>query len=131
MSNTSSSARSHTARASSLSSSRGAIRGGSSLGLKNIFSSRGPAKKRRNIIENSADPLKDPKHYANMHTLRKAELAGRGVADSAPDVSALGGLYRPSDPSTFLSLKTARHAAPSTESKQQDSYLEGSQMDIE
>ena len=53
------------------------------------------------------DPSKEPKHFSNMHIQYMAEKAGRGLADSAPDVSALGALFAPSHPSTFQSLKPA------------------------
>jgi chromo domain-containing protein 1 len=106
---------------------RGALRGG--LGPRNVFASRGPAKKRPTLIQNSADPSKDPKLYNNMHIRRKAELAGRGLADAAPDVSVLGGLFAASNPSNYNALKPARRKALNTASNQQGLDLETSPMD--
>lgn len=40
-----------------------------------------------------------------MHILWKAQKAGRELADAAPDVSAIGGLFDPSNPSSLQPLK--------------------------
>ncbi|KAG0647838.1 zinc finger 1 [Hyphodiscus hymeniophilus] len=105
----------------------GATRGGSSLGPKNVFSSRGCLKKRPTLIENSADSSKNPKLYGNMRIRRKAELAGRAIAERAPDIEALGGLFRPADPSTFHNLKPAYRKIREKPLNPQDS--EDSSMD--
>ena len=89
---------------------RGATRGGH-LARRNVFERREPAKKRRSFIETASDPSKEPKLFPNWSLRRKAELAGRGKADAAPDLTALGGLFDPSNPSSFKPLRpaTLRH----------------------
>jgi chromo domain-containing protein 1 len=118
--------------ASEVSRGRGATRGGSSLGPKNVFASRGSVKKRPTLIENSTDPSKDPKHYSTMRIRWMAQKAGRGLADAAPDLSALGGLFDPSNPSTFQSLKPGILRKVSNPLPNlQDVDLEISSMDVE
>lgn len=85
---------------------RGATRG-NHLARRNVFERREPPKKRRSLIETSSDPNKGQKLYANWHLRRKAELAARNIADSAPDLAALGGLFNASDPSSFQPLRPA------------------------
>ncbi|KIM99026.1 hypothetical protein OIDMADRAFT_166633, partial [Oidiodendron maius Zn] len=89
---------------------RGATRGGH-LARRNVFERREPVKKRRSFIETASDPSKEPKLFPNWSLRRKAELAGRGKADAAPDLTALGGLFDPSNPSSFKPLRpaTLRH----------------------
>lgn len=74
---------------------------------RNVFQRREQPKKRRTLIETSSDATKDPKLFVNWRIRRKAQLAGREVADAAPDLTALGGLFKPSDPSSFQSLRPA------------------------
>jgi hypothetical protein len=62
----------------------------------NVFATRSIVKRRPTLLENSADPTKQTKHYRNMHVVRKAELAGRDK-DVAPDITALGGLFKPGE----------------------------------
>lgn len=85
---------------------RGATRGGH-LTPRNVFERREPTKKRPTLLEASSDPSKPQKLYANWHIRRKAELASRSLADAAPDLAALGGLFSPSNPSSFQPLKLA------------------------
>ena len=85
---------------------KGATRGGH-VGRRNVFERREPPKKRRTLIENASDPNQEQKLFPNWHMRRKAELAARGIADSAPDVAALGGLVCVSDPSLFQPLRPA------------------------
>jgi len=91
---------------SSASRGKGATRGGA-LASRNVFSIRGSAKKRPTLIEVSSDPNKEQKLYTNWHIRRKAQLAARDMADAAPDLSALGGLFDPSNPSSLQPLKPA------------------------
>ncbi|TAQ86416.1 hypothetical protein B7494_g5266 [Chlorociboria aeruginascens] len=88
---------------------KGATRGGLSYKFTNVFapSSKPPRKGRPNISENAADPTKAQKHFKNQHLLRKAELSGRSRADAAPDLDAIGGLFDPSNPLPYQSLKPA------------------------
>jgi chromo domain-containing protein 1 len=87
---------------------KGATRGGSTLAPKNVFTASEPPKKKRTLLEVSADPTKEKKHYGNMRIRRKAELQARSIADGAPDLSALpGGLFDPSKPSTYQPIRPA------------------------
>ena len=88
-----------------ISSIRGAKRGGASVPPKNIFIKRDPPKKRPNIIQNSMNPEKGHKLYSNMHLRYVAEKVGRGLADAAPDVEALGGLFNPANPKEFSAVR--------------------------
>lgn len=84
---------------------KGAIRGGSSMQPKNVFINRDPPKKRPGLIQTSRDPSKDQKHFSNMHIIYKAQVAGRDLADAAPDIAALpGGLFDPSKPAQYQPL---------------------------
>ena len=115
--------------ASAVSRGRGATRGGSFFGPKNVFASRGPLKTRPTLIETSADTSKAPKHYSNMRIRRKAELASRALAERAPDVAALGGLFTPSNPSGFVELRPASQR--NREEGQNQQSAEDYSMDIE
>ncbi|KAF4630761.1 hypothetical protein G7Y89_g7379 [Cudoniella acicularis] len=105
---------------------KGAIRGSAH---KSVFARREPAKKRPTLLETSSDPTKESKHYKNWHIRRKAELAGRSLQDAAPDIAALGGLFKPSDPSNMQPLKPAdlRKAPPPIPAQQVQSPGEISQ----
>lgn len=105
---------------------KGAMRGGSSLAPKNVFASREPVKKRATFIENASDASRDGKHFSNMRLRRKAQLAGREVADAAPDIDALGGLFDPSKPATFQSLKPAIIRKPAGSTTMDNDNLSGS-----
>ncbi|KAI9647203.1 hypothetical protein NHQ30_003586 [Ciborinia camelliae] len=76
----------------------GATRGGSSLPQQNVFSGGKAARKQKpRLIEAAADKSKEQRHFKNRHILRKLELASRGLADAAPDPTAIpGGLIKPS-----------------------------------
>jgi hypothetical protein len=66
---------------------------------KNVFApvaTRSIVKRRPTLLENSADPTKQTKHFTKLRYVRKAELAGRDK-DVAPDVTALGGLFKPGE----------------------------------
>jgi hypothetical protein len=65
-----------------------------------------------------------------MHIRRKAELASRELAERAPDVAALGGLFAASNPSTFHALQPAYRKVPNKASNQEDSNA-SSAMDVE
>ena len=84
-----------------ISSMRGAKRGGASAPPRNIFIHREAPSKRPNIIQTSMNPEKGQRFYSNMHIRYVAEKAGRGLADAAPDLEALGGLYNPANPKEF------------------------------
>ncbi|RDL33985.1 uncharacterized protein BP5553_08353 [Venustampulla echinocandica] len=85
---------------------KGASRGGSII-QKNVFAIRNLPRKRSTLLQTSADPTKEMKHFKNMHIVRKAELASRALEDAAPDINAAGGLFRPGEASTFRHLKVA------------------------
>ncbi|ESZ89957.1 hypothetical protein SBOR_9666 [Sclerotinia borealis F-4128] len=88
----------------------GAMRGGSSLPSQNVFNGgKAARKKKAGLIEAAADPLKDQRHFKNRHLIRKAELAGRALADAAPDITAIpGGLIKPSKASSVQRPETLR-----------------------
>jgi chromo domain-containing protein 1 len=85
---------------------KGATRGGH-LACRNVFERREPPKKRRSPNETLSGPSKERKIFPTWSLRRKAELAGRSRADAAPDLAALGGLFDPSNPSSFKSLRPA------------------------
>ena len=64
-------------------------------------------KKKRTLIGAASDPNQDQRLFGNWHMRRKAELAGRSVGDSAPNLTALGGLFNASNPPPFQPLRTA------------------------
>ncbi|KAF7872497.1 hypothetical protein EAF04_003418 [Stromatinia cepivora] len=71
----------------------GAMRGGSSLPPQN--------KTKASLIEAAADPSKNQRHFKTRKILRKAELAGRTMAEKAPDLAVIpGGLINPSKASS-------------------------------
>ena len=112
-------------RGASSSRGKGATRGGSTLAHKNVFENRGAQKKRPSFIENAANPEKAQKHFTNMHLVRKVQLAGRERADAAPDLSSLpGGLFDPSNPSSYKPLRPATLRKTSLNSVQQDQDTE-------
>ncbi|CZR53643.1 uncharacterized protein PAC_03523 [Phialocephala subalpina] len=104
---------------------KSATRGGASVTPRNVFEAGDDAKKVKgrkpgtNLLKISMDTSKNPKKATNMHTLRKLELQARDVAERAPDLSALGGLYNPSDMSSFKpvrpsTLRRTSSSAPAT-----------------
>ncbi|KAH8803201.1 hypothetical protein F5884DRAFT_711783, partial [Xylogone sp. PMI_703] len=108
---------------------RVATRGGAAF--SNVFVGRGKSRPvKKNLVESAADPAKPKAHFKNFHLLRKAELYGRALADSAPDLSAVpGGLFVPSNPVDYSTLRPAirKNSSPASNqqleepSKQQDS----------
>ncbi|KAH9206905.1 hypothetical protein DL95DRAFT_65371 [Leptodontidium sp. 2 PMI_412] len=72
---------------------KGATRGGSSMAHKNVFESREPAKPRGNLIRNAMDSSKDPKLFSNRRLGWLAQKQGRNMAERAPDIDAIGGLF--------------------------------------
>ncbi|PMD38739.1 hypothetical protein L207DRAFT_390959, partial [Hyaloscypha variabilis F] len=88
-------------------SSRGrvATRGGGNVAHKNVFQAREPPKKRGTLLKNAMDPEKPPKKFSNMRLHRKAELQARDLAEGAPDISALGGLFDPSRPDSMIPIR--------------------------
>jgi chromo domain-containing protein 1 len=76
---------------------RGATRGSSSLLSKNVFAGGTTRRRKPTLIENATDASKSQKHFSQLRMVRRAELAGRQLADKAPDIEALpGGLFDPS-----------------------------------
>ncbi|PQE24822.1 chromo domain-containing protein [Rutstroemia sp. NJR-2017a BVV2] len=76
---------------------RGATRGGSSLLSKNVFAGGRTRRRKPTLIEMATDSSKSQKHFSQLRMVRRAELAGRQLADQAPDIEALpGGLFDPS-----------------------------------
>ncbi|PQE09843.1 chromo domain-containing protein [Rutstroemia sp. NJR-2017a BBW] len=76
---------------------RGATRGGSSLLSKNVFAGGRTRRRKPTLIESATDSNKSQKHFSQLRMVRRAELAGRQLADKAPDIEALpGGLFDPS-----------------------------------
>lgn len=75
------------------------LRRNSSLPQQSVFTGgRAARKQKMSLIKAAADPSKEPRHFTKSSIRRKAELAGRALADLAPDIAALpGGLSRPSD----------------------------------
>ncbi|KAE9362742.1 hypothetical protein N431DRAFT_391230, partial [Stipitochalara longipes BDJ] len=88
-------------------SSRGrvATRGGGNVAHKNVFQPREPPKKRGTLLKNAMDPAKAPKKFSNMRLHRKAELQSRDLAEGAPDINALGGLFDPSRPDSMVPIR--------------------------
>lgn len=88
----------------------GAVRGKSNF--QNVFARRSPPKKRgqgrTTLSDVISDPTKGKSHFKNMHLVRKAELVQRDKADGAPDVDAVGGLFRPGDTPQLRPLRPAR-----------------------
>ncbi len=84
---------------------RVATRGGGNIAIKNVFQAREPPKKRGNLLKNAMDAAKAPKKFSNMRLARKAELQARDLAESAPDISALGGLFDPSRPDSMIPIR--------------------------
>ncbi|KAG4430624.1 hypothetical protein IFR05_013900, partial [Cadophora sp. M221] len=72
---------------------KGATRGGSSMAHKNVFESREPARPRVNLIKNAMDSSKDPKLFSNKRLGWLAQKQGRNMAERAPDIDAIGGLF--------------------------------------
>jgi hypothetical protein len=91
--------------ASSSSRGRVATRGGGNIAHKNVFQAREPPKKRGNLLKNAMDGAKPPKKFSNMRLARKAELQARDLAEGAPDISALGGLFDPSRPDSMVPIR--------------------------
>ncbi|KAM3078083.1 hypothetical protein ACMFMF_004495 [Clarireedia jacksonii] len=76
---------------------RGATRGASSLLPKNVFAGGRTRQRKPTLIESATDSSKNQKHFSQLRMIRRAELAGRQLADKAPDIEALpGGLFDPS-----------------------------------
>jgi hypothetical protein len=81
-----------------LTSSRGTSRGGYSgppSRSTNVFASLKPARKKRDLLREAADPNKPSQLAPNFSTLRKLELLGRAQADREPDIDIIGGLIDP------------------------------------
>lgn len=91
--------------ASNAARGRVATRGGGNIAIKNVFQAREPPKKRGNLLKNAMDAAKAPKKFSNMRLARKAELQARDLAESAPDISALGGLFDPSRPDSMIPIR--------------------------
>ena len=97
----------------STASSRGrsATRGGSSLSGRHVFDdSMRKRKKRTNLYDNASDPKSNQKLFTNARLQRRTELMGRNVADRAPDIEALGGLFDPSKPPTKQARLQKKHS---------------------
>lgn len=58
-----------------------------------------------NLLRIATDPSKDPKMAGNRRVLRKLELQGRDVAEGAPDLNALGGLFNPAEMSSVQPVR--------------------------
>lgn len=84
---------------------RVATRGGGNVAHKNVFQAREPPKQRGNLLKNARDAAKVPKKFTNMRLHRKAELQARDLAEGAPDISALGGLFDPSRPDSMVPIR--------------------------
>ncbi|KAH8769584.1 hypothetical protein F5882DRAFT_301843, partial [Hyaloscypha sp. PMI_1271] len=84
---------------------RVATRGGGNVTHKNVFQAREPPKQRGNLLKNARDAAKVPKKFTNMRLHRKAELQARDLAEGAPDISALGGLFDPSRPDSMVPIR--------------------------
>jgi chromo domain-containing protein 1 len=84
---------------------RVATRGGGNVTHKNVFQAREPPKQRGNLLKNARDAAKVPKKFTNMRLHRKAELQARDLAEGAPDISALGGLFDPSKPDSMVPIR--------------------------
>jgi chromo domain-containing protein 1 len=85
---------------------RGATRGGSLSLSKNVFAGGRIRRRKPTLIEMATDSSKSQKHFSQLRMVRKAELAGRQLADKAPDIDALpGGLI---DPSKNLQVQPIR-----------------------
>lgn len=87
---------------------------------RNVFESGTSSKPRGrkpgdNLLRIAMDTSKQSKLVGNRHLVRKLELQGREIAEGAPDPSAIGGLFDPSDMSSVPSIKpsTLRKSAAS------------------
>ncbi|KUJ08996.1 uncharacterized protein LY89DRAFT_317150 [Mollisia scopiformis] len=89
-----------------------ATRGGATIVRRNVFESGTGTKATRgrkpgtNLLRVATDS-RDPKMAQNMHLRRKLELQAREIAESAPDLSAIGGLFNPSDMSSVQPVRPA------------------------
>ncbi|KAB8301186.1 hypothetical protein EYC80_003080 [Monilinia laxa] len=92
------------------------MRGGSALPQQNVFISGNPSRRPKpGLIKAAADPTKGKRHFTKTSIVRKAELAGRALADVAPDLTALGGLINPSEASSIRRLETVRRTSSATQ----------------
>ena len=115
----------HSLRGSS--SGRGATRGGT---YTNVFATRTSKKQKPTLIEQAADPTKGQKLFTNWHIRRKAQLAGREVAERPPDLSAIGGLFDPSNPIPLQHLRPGTlRKTPASNAISQDSDYEWPSME--
>ncbi|KAH7370875.1 hypothetical protein BKA65DRAFT_25624 [Rhexocercosporidium sp. MPI-PUGE-AT-0058] len=87
---------------------KGATRGGSNMAHRNVFESREQAKPRGNLVKNASDTSKDPKLFTNMRLGWVAQKQGRNMAERAPDVDAIGGLFDPAKPIEPVNPATLR-----------------------
>ncbi|KAJ8071523.1 hypothetical protein OCU04_001838 [Sclerotinia nivalis] len=98
------------------------MRGGSSLPSQNVFiSGKAPRKQKASLIEAAADPSKNQRHFKTRHILRKAELAGRTMAEKAPDLAVIpGGLINPSKASSAQQPEALRRTSSAPQSEEEN-----------
>ncbi|CAG8952123.1 hypothetical protein HYFRA_00000861 [Hymenoscyphus fraxineus] len=92
----------------------GAVRGKSAY--PNVFARRSPPRKdgrRGTLAEKAADPSKGQSHFKNLHLVNKAKLSAKDrVEATAPDVSVVGGLFKPGEGGPqFDPLKVPRRSS--------------------
>jgi chromo domain-containing protein 1 len=115
---------------------KSATRGGAATGTaarKNVFEPGEPTKLRgrkpgNNLLKLASDPSKDPKMASNRHKMWKMELQGRDIAEAAPDISVVGGLFDPSDISAVKPIRpsTLRKSSSSLLAARDQKELDGS-----
>ncbi|APA05590.1 hypothetical protein sscle_01g003600 [Sclerotinia sclerotiorum 1980 UF-70] len=100
----------------------GAMRGGSSLYSQNVFiSGKAPRKQKASLIEAAADSSKDQRHFKTRHILRKVELAGRTMAEKAPDLAFIpGGLINPSKASSAQKPEALRRTSSAPQNEEEN-----------
>lgn len=94
------------------------MRGRLVLPQQNVFIGGIPSRRPKpGLIKAAADPAKGKRHFTKTSIVRKAELAGRALADAAPDLTALGGLIIPSEASSVRRLETVRRTFSATQNE--------------
>ncbi|QSZ33727.1 hypothetical protein DSL72_005298 [Monilinia vaccinii-corymbosi] len=92
--------------------------GGLSLPQQNVFVGGKSARKPKlSLIKAAADPARGKRHFTKTSILRKAQLAGRALADAPPDLAALGGLIKPSEASSIRRLETVQESPSVTQNE--------------